>query len=99
MAANSKHYAKDLRHLVLLNGFTLQESAVSQPSIPTVPIPTVPTSPQGSSPSQQPALRPTTNPVVRPPQLPQNQPQTQQRPPVPFGKPVYSFLVFSDAIE
>ncbi len=85
MTANSKHYAKDLRHLVMLNGFALQESTVSQPPIPTVPIPTVPTSPQGLSPSQQQTLRSTANPVVRPPQLPQNQqPQAQQRP--PFGK-------------
>lgn len=85
MIANTKHYAKDLRHLVLLNGFSLQESTVSQPPIPTVPIPTVPTSPQGLSPSQQQALRPTPNPVVRP-QLPPNPTQAQPRPPIPFGK-------------
>lgn len=85
MAANSKHYAKDLRHLVMLSGFSLQESTISQAPIPSIPIPTVPTSPQGLSPNQQQTLRPVVNAVVRPIQ-PQNQPQ--QRPPVPvsFGK-------------
>jgi hypothetical protein len=89
MAASSKHYAKDLRHLVMLNGFCLQESTVSQPPIPNIPIPTVPTSPQGLSPSQQQTIRPTQNVVVRPPQ-PQNQPQ--QRPPVPFGRTSFKKL-------
>jgi hypothetical protein len=89
MTANSKHYAKDLRHLVMLNGFCLQESTVNQPPIPNIPIPTVPTSPQGLSPSQQQTIRPTQNVVVRPPQ-PQNQPQ--QRPPVPFGRTSYKIL-------
>lgn len=82
MTANTKHYAKDLRHLVMLNGFTLQEAVPSQPPIPNVPIPTIPASPPGSSPIQQQAIRPSVNPVVRPTQ-PQN-PSQPQRP--AFGR-------------
>ena len=97
LTANSKLYAKDLRHVVMLNGFALQESTVSQPPIPSVPIPTVPSSPPGLSPSQQPTLRPAVNPssVVRPPQLPQNPPQ--QRPPFGmflFGTGLENFINF-----
>lgn len=88
MAANSKHYAKDLRHLVMLNGFALQESTISQVPIPSIPIPTVPTSPQGLSPNQQQTLRPIVNTVVRP-VLPQNQPQQRPPVPVPFGKSLF----------
>ena len=83
--ANTKHYAKDLRHLVMLNGYCLQESVVNQPPVATVTIPPVPTSPHGSSPSQQANIRPAAvaPPVVRPPQPQQN--QQLPRPVVPFG--------------
>ena len=84
--ANTKHYAKDLRHLVMLTGYSLQESVVNQPPVATVAIPPVPTSPHGSSPSQQTTIRPpaVAPAAVRPPQPQQNQPL--QRPVVPFGK-------------
>ena len=62
--ANSKHYARDLRHLVLLNGYALQESVSQPPPLVSIPvIPVVPDSPQRHSPIQQ--------------QLQQNQQQQQ----------------------
>ena len=90
-AANLKHFAKDLRHLVMLNGFSLQESVNQQ--VVSVPIATVPTSPQGLSPGQ-PNFRPgpLNAGLVRPTQPSQT---NVQRPPHPFGILILYFLLFS----
>jgi len=102
VTANAKHYAKDVRHLVMLSGFSLAESA----PVPQAPLPNVgtttttvnPASPPGLSPGQ-PVFRPTaptvpgTVPAVRPAQQPVQLPPPQQRAPTPFGK-IFSKSIF-----